>query len=166
MVAKAWTSSSCAAAHWVVAQALTSSFCASADSGCFCRAFWRFRELRAQWAAFWPDMNMAPKVGPMRGAPSSSATCITSNSTWCLHNSSFGFHSKLSEARASERLSQGYSGLGKICSFGETNKTTKQRDRLSCNTIKTVLLPCTLITSPTGKSVVKLTVLADSKTTA
>ncbi len=32
----------------------------------------------AQWAAFWPDMNMAPKVGPIRGAPSSSATCDTS----------------------------------------------------------------------------------------
>lgn len=34
-----------------------------------------FSEFRAQCAAFWPLMNMAPKVGPMRGAPSSSATC-------------------------------------------------------------------------------------------
>jgi hypothetical protein len=30
----------------------------------------------AQCAAFCPLMNMAPNVGPMRGAPSSSATCI------------------------------------------------------------------------------------------
>ena len=33
-----------------------------------------FSEFIAQWAAFWPEMNMAPKVGPIRGAPSSSAT--------------------------------------------------------------------------------------------
>ena len=31
----------------------------------------------AQWAAFWPLIIMAPKVGPMRGQPSSSATCRT-----------------------------------------------------------------------------------------
>ena len=70
--------------------ALTSSFSGSAVWGCWFRAFWRFREFRAQWAAFWPDMNMAPKVGPMRGAPSNSATCIHDNGMmrWFAQNAS------------------------------------------------------------------------------
>ena len=38
-------------------------------------ARWRASEASAQCAAFCPLMNIAPKVGPMRGQPSSSATC-------------------------------------------------------------------------------------------
>ena len=39
-------------------------------------ARWRASEASAQCAAFCPLMNIAPKVGPIRGQPSSSATCV------------------------------------------------------------------------------------------
>ena len=68
--------------HAVVTQVqvYTSAGCLAAAvspflASCSVRSRCLRRELSAQCAAFWPDMYMAPKVGPMRGAPSSSATC-------------------------------------------------------------------------------------------
>ena len=65
--------------HWhAQPYAVASSDGAAADffdARSCCSASWRRSELRAQWAAFWPLMNIAPNVGPMRGQPSSSATC-------------------------------------------------------------------------------------------
>lgn len=65
-------------------------------------AFWRRRELSATCAALRPLDIMAPNVGPMRGQPSSSATCTQSqkfqhaargwSQACCCRNASLNCH--------------------------------------------------------------------------